>query len=745
MLSFFKRYQKIFFIFTAFFVGISIVFLGLLPKNLSRSIDGVAFKTRTGKKIKKSHFEGLKALLTTNNGEQLLYGQTVGMPFFAFDAFASKVAKPKILNLIAEKKQDELKGLWQEQFEREKKFKGYAHPEVHTLNADHIWARHAPKLRSTLHDMKNYQDIHQVFEARADLYLKEQEFPPFALWQFLQQQQESSQWLSIDEGLNLQSLSLFGYRTPADWFGDKMMSYVCELIFEMSDYAASHGYQVSLKEAEDDLMRMNRHHFQQLQFLGLKEFPNEEGYFFAKLERLGMNKMQIISLWREVLTFNHYLNEAAQLALIDDQTFKQFEGYALDQASVCRYSPPKELIFNSLQDVALFEAYLEVLGKPRGQVSLEFEQKKLEKIEDQFPQLVKEPVEVRYKEVSIQKVALGVSVQDVWKWKMDRRNLMTLKGKFPKLEIDDKLSDVHYQRALEDIDYFTGMQIDQFVRQLLLQENTDWKEAAFLKEEERMAELNARKNGAYFPFKGLETSSKKALFLTQFFKKAHQNNEQEPLEVTTFDDVHYYQILAVKSLGKPDLVPYSELLKDKTAHKLLRSTLLKTYAQNDDVKELQAKMWDKYLNKYLEPLKKALKQGAKQSFVQGDAFYCQERLREPMHMAYLHYKNNDGETVCLANNPSWAVLSQKESLIRHKNDSNELDQILSLQEGEWLQVTGQQKVPEFIQLLSKEKVVQERLMQNRLKAELKKELIYNLVDEHLKEISFTPITGNEFE
>ena len=415
MLGFLKKYQKIFFVFVALLVGTSVMFVGLLPKNLSGSNDRTLFRTVTGKKIKQSHYDGLKALLTTNNGELLIYGQNLGMNFFPEDVFTQNLVESKLIRLIAEKKKDELKEFWVEQQAREKHYKPYSHPQMSNVSAENVWFKHAPRIPELLKQIQAEENPSKLFDLRADLFLEENNFSPFALWQFLSEKQSQYQWIQKDEAMAPFAISLFGYRSLQDWFGEKMMDYVCQFVLQVSSIAKQKGYQASYKEAENSLLKLNDLCFKQLQFLGLKEFSDSTSYFHAKLNRLGMNKMQMISLWREVLTFQNFLNEAAHSALLDDLTLNDFEQYATEQVEICRYQPPEYLKFNSLNDLGKFEVYLTALGKPKGEIGLDFALKPTQELEKKFPQLVEHSIELEYKEIDVNQAAISVSVQDIWK------------------------------------------------------------------------------------------------------------------------------------------------------------------------------------------------------------------------------------------------------------------------------------------------------------------------------------------
>lgn len=735
MLGIFKKYQKFIFAITAIFVCSSILLFGLFPKNTSVVKDPVLFKTNSGRKIKQSLFNGLKSVLLTNNGEDLLYGQTLGMQFFSENVFARNLVETHLLSLIAHKKASELSETWKQQLEREKQFKTYTHPEAPYLNAENVWAKHAPNIKDKLDQLRHETDFEKAFKIRMELFLEEAQFSPFALWQFLSEQQSEYHWIARDENLMPQSLSLFGYRSLQDWFGESLINSVCEFILQINSEAKEKGYTVSLQTAEEDLMKQNQLHFEQLQYLGLKEFSDPESYFYAKVNRLGMTKMQLISLWREILTFQNYFTEVANAPLLDELTLKSFEDYALEQMEICRYVPPKELTFSSFKELCQLEVYLEALGKNINDLSLNFTVKQIDEIASQSPGLVEEKIEVQYQEVNSHAAALAVKVQDVWSWKLNKDNWLLLMSQFPKLQLDENASEEECIKLFDQLDYFTSMQIDQFVRQTLLKKNQGWVSEAFENAAIKTESVNVRKNGFKMPFKGLELSSKKGPFLTAFFELAYAE-KKEPLEPISFDDLNYYRIVTVASKGEPKLVPYAQLIEDKIPEKMLQQRLSKAHKEGPHKEVSFDLVKDQVFEEVFGGLKAAIAQNNGQAYTRNtslltEQFYCLHRMDYPMKEALEYLKQNPSESNTYAFNSLWQLVPNKEILVRHQNGSSEFDQLKKVAENEWTDLITKGITCQFIQVLAAPVEVQNHLMQKKVRQKLKKELMESFALEKL--------------
>lgn len=731
MLSLLKKYQKSLFIFIALLVGFSVMFVGILPRQMGALKDPVAFKTVTGEKVKRSRYEKLKSMIATNNGEMLLYGGYLGLHFFPEDVLTENLVQSGLIALIAEKKAKELEPFWKEQQTKEANFKPYTHPESQMISAQNIWKKHSPKIIELMDKLKTETDPLKAFEIRNELFLHENDFSPYALWQFLSQQQKQYQWLAPDENMTPLSLSLFGYRSLQDWYGELMIDYVAQFVLNTASYAKKKGYRATYQEAENSLMAANRQALKQIQFLGLKDFNDPESYFQAKLLRLGMNKMEMITLWQDVLTMQNLMNEAAQAALLDDLTLENFETFATEKVDLLRFAPAAHLQFKSAEQLAQFENYLQALGKPTSELGLDFALKPLAEIEQESPQLVQQMVEIEYKEVDLQKAALTVSVQDIWKYKSDPKNTHTLKAKFPKIDLDETLDPQAFQAQLEKIDGFTEMQIDGYIRELLLKQQSNWLELAFEKQSPVTDEVMVRKSGYRLPFKGIETAKDKEIFLTRLFNEDIDKLSKKPI---SFDDKHYYQILTVKLKDEPKLVDYQELVQDKTAQKMLHKKLAAQHKNGADSQKDFSKVQAQLIQEFLKPIQGAILEdyvghlGHKPPHLT-DSFYCQYRLFSVMRQA-LEDKKLSKETELVA----FKMNVNTENLVRSESNTQELDELLKLNEQHFTDVSIKGYGPEFIQLVTKGNDMQEHPMQKAIRQKLAKEAIRALGKELLEMI-----------
>lgn len=739
MLGFIQRYQKILFAVIAALICVSFLFFGLLPKGAPTMPDKVAYKTAFKDKIKQSKFDGVKAMILTNNGEYTLFGQALGHHYFSENFLVSDLMKPGLLSLVLQKNMDDLKADLTDQYKKEVAFQPYVHPNASFLSAQTIWSIHAPKLEESIQNYKKIKGPLSRFEEKQKLFLEESKFPSFALWQMLSENESQFDWVPTDPNLNPQRLNLFGYHSLEDWFGDKLIKKTCEFIFEVNALAKQKGYRITDQEAEQDLMKLNELNFMKIKALGVEDFTDSQAYFDTKLRHLGFNKVQMISLWKELLIFRRFFQESGNAALLDSFALKNFEQHASQKVKVNQYSLPKPLQCKTLQDLMELEVYLEALGKPLNQLSLEFKMKELDKVAAETPQLVEQPVLIQYKEVDLSTVALAVKVQDIWKWKLDPQNYKTLIQKFPKLGLSGSPGSEAFQESLENLDALTNLQIDQYVREVLLKENTDWLDKAFSSTEAKQSEVLVSRNGKGLPFKNLELSSKKEAFLKEFFSANEKKEYASFSQPFTFDDQHYYQVLVTSNQGPEKLVDFEKLKGEYVLQKLLYKRL----NQYSD-KELKAgknlsSVQKKWANQLFEPLKKEIikeylvvhKEDSRDF---SDQFYCQYRFHDSMRKALDFLKENSKVNEQYTFNNLWTLEASPHTYVRYLSSEPVMESLLSLKEGQWTPVNAFNNRLEFSHVLQLNKPDSSHVMQKKMKKKINQELKRAMAREILDQI-----------
>lgn len=725
MLGFLNRHQKIFISIFAVLVGSSFIFFGLSPKSHSLlDKDPVAFTTSTQKKIKRSQIEGLKALLDTSLGENLLFGKALGANFFTDPFINAEFIQPGFLKILSSHALPLIKQELMQKWEKEKNFVPYEHPGASFINAQVLWSLHAPQLLEKLDALKEAKTLENAFEIKQQLYLLQCGFDSFNLWQALSDQESQFNWLSKDPNLNPERLNLFGYQKPSDWFGSQFMDLIVRSIYEVNHQAKSKGYIVSSNEAEQELVLLNEINFKRLRAIGVEEFESSADYFAKKLQYLGVSKTQLIDLYKELLLFKRYMGENSDSILVSQSTLESFEHYADEKVHLVTYSPKSAFHFKKWDEVLQFESYLMALGKKRNQLSLNFALKPIEEIATQTPQLIEQKVKLEYKSIALSELAMQVKVKDIWSYKTNCSNVDTLLKKFPTLLIKKCMTEQELQASFEALSSNEQAAIDHFIRNEIVQSKPQWIEKALESQQIKEACAFVRRNGQGTPFIGLETFENKKEFLSSLFSADLKGFLEAPF---SFDQENFYQIARIHQVEDPKLVDYSELKMDGSLDKLLYLTLKEEAKAKGEVISNSSKQMKLTAEEVFADLKKAIRNDylthysdAKVDF--DDSFYCQYRLYSPLResLAYLkdHAKNDKNALFT----PFCDLERQERTLVRYLSDSKQLDTFLSYREGQFSDVHFYESSLQFSKLISHPKTSSQHLLQAHLKKALAKEL-----------------------
>lgn len=733
MLGFIQRYQKIIFSIVAVVISISFLFFGILPKGGGGSVvDKVAYVASNKTKIKRSKYEGLKAMILTHCGEDLVYGKALGPHFFQESFFVADLLKPGLLQLIARENEKDLKSSFEAKLKQERKYKTYAHPEAPFLNAENIWALHAPNLNTSLNQLRAETDPLKAFELKLGLYLEETSFTPFTLWQVLSEQQEHFSWIPKDPTLNPEKLELFGYHSPQDWLGEEMVEKSLEFVCETIMQAKQLGYRITTEEAEKDLMAQNKQNFMRIKSLGIRDIQDEEAYFNMKLARLGMDKVQMISLWKDLLLFRRFFEEASNSALLDTKTLAQFESQASQTKALKKFYPPRELQFSSLRDLAHLEVYLEALGKPLHQLDLKFKQKPIEEIAKVHPQFVQQELEITFKETSVRKAALNIKAGEIWEYKLDPQNFERLSAQFPPLLDFIPKVDADYQDKMEQLPSHLTAQIDYYIKEQLLEKKEDWKTQALSYSEPKTLKVFMKMNGHGLPFEGIEVSDAREEFLSQLF-------QIDPKKIFSFDEEHFYQVEKIESLSAPQLVAYETLKNQRVLDKMLLRKLQALHTGETEVERLSKTAQEKLIGQFVEPLQEAILKDYLSCHKKTDHevdtdFYCAYRLYNPMRAALNYLKDHAKDEDQYAFNSIWTLKGGEQTCIRYLADQDEVDHYLSLKEGQWSAIHNDGGVLSFAHALKASKTPYDHPMQKQMKRKIKQELTEALALEILEQM-----------
>ena len=275
--------------------------------------------------------------------------------------------------------------------DKEKKYKLYSHPHAPFIGVESVWGYFSPQMKNdyaALRLSSNPTDP-EAFDNRVKLFLEERKFPSSSVKYILRYQEKQYSWLQPDKDLDYTDLSLFGYHTIDDWFGPHFTRLVSQFIINAAILAEQQGYQVSKAEAMADLIRNTQLSYQERQNQPNIGVANPEDYFAEQLRRLNMDQSRAVKVWRQVLLFRRYFQDAGHSALVDTLAYSKFNQFANEKVAVEVYQMPQELRLNDYNSLQKFEVYLGAVAKPsKDKLSLPTEFLSEAEVVKAYPELV---------------------------------------------------------------------------------------------------------------------------------------------------------------------------------------------------------------------------------------------------------------------------------------------------------------------------------------------------------------------
>ncbi|WP_068469051.1 SurA N-terminal domain-containing protein [Candidatus Protochlamydia phocaeensis] len=624
MLDFFRRYQRYFFLVITVVVIISFSFFGTystLGSNTWR--EQLAFKAVDGKEVTRSDVDEMAIFLATDNEDKQLYGGAWG-PNFLNDGvirkdFLETGLAQELVSAYRADVQDDL----QKRLQKEKKYTPYMHPQAPFLSMENVWSYFIPDMTANFDTLRAAQDATDpgAFNSRIALFLGEKTFPSSSVKQVLRYQEKQYSWLKPDEDLNQRDLSLFGYHTLEDWFGPHFTRLVSQFIINAAILAEAQGYQVSKAEAMADLIRNTQTSYQQNQNKPSIGVASPEEYFTEQLRLLNMDQARAVKIWRQVLLFRRYFQDAGHSALVDTLAYQQFNQFSNESLFVDVYRLPAELRFGDYDTLQKFEVYLNAVSKQtrKDPLDLPTEFLSVAEVSRTYPELVQKRYVLDVAQVNDKKLQARIGIKDMWNWEIDEQNWATLKKQFP--ELNQKAGKTREERfeTLDGLDSATRSKIDAFAKKAILRSHPEWIAQALADAQPQKMAVGLRTEGGKMPFNGLDAKDKRQAFI-RLLDQASLNEgpaEGSPLYAYTADDQNYYRIRVLERSPDSEILTFAEANADGTLNDVRQRALEKYYVaireQDPAAYQKENKEWksfnsvkelvaEHYLNKTLAAL-----------------------------------------------------------------------------------------------------------------------------------------------
>lgn len=591
MLSFFRTYQRYFFMLITVVIVISFSFFGtystLQAPNPGASI---AFTAVDGTYVTRQELDEMVLFLSTDNDDKLLFGGIWGPNFLNDGVINKDILQTGLAELLAKQYAPLLEEDYASRHAREKAYTLYVHPQARFISTVSAWSNYAPQMNGYYQTITRADDplATDPFNARVQLYLAEKRFPSPLLKRVLHYQEKQQTWVTPDENLDRQDLSLFGYHIVEDWFGPRFVKIAAQYIINSAIVAKQQGYEVSQSEAAADLVRNAEFSFQQNKSSAHLAVKNSQEYFNEQLRRMGFDQTKAIKLWQKVLLFRRLFHDAGSSMFVDPNTFTAFVDYAKEPFGGEIYQLPKDLQLADYRALQKFELYLSAVAErsKNETASLALPQKFLsaEAVAKKTPELVQKRYRLLLTELDVKPLATKVSLPEMWNWEVSDAGWAMLKTEFPELGV--KKGDSRDERfaAFDTLNDKTRNQVDSLARKHVAKLHPEWIDAELSSASAEEIIIDIPLQGT-FQLKGINDPKALRLLLDQVPLAADEKPSvaataaQQKLAKYSDDERYYYKISVLERMPSDEVVTYAEANRSGTLDRLLDSTLEAYYPE----------------------------------------------------------------------------------------------------------------------------------------------------------------------
>ncbi len=544
MLHFFRRYQKIVFLFTTIVVVLSFVFFGTY-----QAIAPAIHNSKGGGEEPQSYTMQMSRFL--NSEEWMSTKQLFEANFLNDSVISKEFLETGMADLIVASSPERFQKDFEEKLEREKEYQPYTHPYLPTLSANSLWSMFAPDLPVKL---KAHQEGKGQFKERCELFLAQKKCPPAFFSQVIRYQERNNPHLPPDPRLAREDNALFAYYDLTDWFGANFVDAISETIISTAQIARKSGYKVTKSELLADLILRSTQVYNAMKDSG--QIPANDGYglFQFYLKQMGMREETALKIWEDVTLFRRLLHAVGDgSGLVDTMATAPFYSFAYENALVETTQLAPEYRFKSMDDLKRFETYLAAVGqKKTSPLSIPLEYDSLEAVEKRAAELVCKRYDLYYTEISKRGLQSKVGVKETLQWECDSENWQKLQKQFPELA---QKTGTPFE-ILEAMDRKGRKLVDTFVRKQIVDAHPEWITVALLQSDLQEKEV----------FLGTK-SDKPFAGITDVARFIADLDKEDELVGYTQDGVHFYRIL-VNQRDEKQILSYKEALKANVLDKL---------------------------------------------------------------------------------------------------------------------------------------------------------------------------------
>lgn len=493
MLQFFRKYQKIVFGITAFFIVLSFLFFGPVSQGLgpnSRIEDMEVAVAIDGSSIKHSDIQQLSAFLAMDMMDEPTANYPIN--FLNDGVIKTDILKSSLAQDLFDEYIEQMVPIMQEKLKRAKLYTPYQHPQFSAISAEHVWKQFSPKIWDKLQAIQKSEHFSkEVFCHFVDLYLLQSEFSPQMLQRVLTYQQQRFNWLTKDPRLSNGDFHLFGFQTASDWFGKEFLDLTSQLILNTARLAKQEGLFVSRQEVEQSLVLNFEKALKKSGYDGQEPFDE---LFNRQINMLGLSFDKATQIWENILLFRNYFAEKSVHVNPDDQDELSAEEL-LEEAVIVQYEMDPGLKLFSMQDFTKLQLYLDAVFLDAKGLALPTKMREVDTIEETHPSLVYQNYEIEVAKAEKSKLALQITLRQLIDYELDPTNWSALSEDFIALNTSASSRDERYE-CLEKLEPAVRKKLDQFVTEKMLNEHPEWVQHQLNEAKPQSYRLQIAKEGA---------------------------------------------------------------------------------------------------------------------------------------------------------------------------------------------------------------------------------------------------------
>lgn len=452
MLSFFRKYQKFFFLFVTVIIVSSFAFFGTYQAFApSKKVkDETLFVTNEGRKITQSYVQDFVRFLSLEPLSVRSFANILNDQVITKDFIETELA-----HLLIKGAKDKISDDFAKKHQKEKNFRPYKHPLISEISAENVWMTFAPQLKQELGHFTKLDDgkSDEAIASRLSLFLMERRFPGELLSYILRYQEKEITEMPKDPRLAGENLALFGYKDLNDWFGPTFIEAAANAIIKGADFARQQGYQVSKEEIVAEILTRREKAFQYYK----NQWDNSYTLYQDCLKLLQMDELKVMSILEDILLFRRLFADVSGVNLVDTFALKKFYGKAHECVEAEIVQLPIELIFNNDTDLKRFEVYLKaVSGERENTLALPEKFDSVSKIKERNPELIATEYQMDLVHVSKKELEGKVTVKATWDWEEKNKDAFSELKDFETLDKDKRVA------------------LDAFARKKIVESHPEW-------------------------------------------------------------------------------------------------------------------------------------------------------------------------------------------------------------------------------------------------------------------------------